>query len=59
MKFRKNSRQWSLLWKTVLALTERIVDDEDMDEAGVGDICRTFDLVDTRMMVSECEGLAS
>ena len=59
MKFRKNSRQWSLLWKTVLALTERIVDDEAMDEAGVGDICRTFDLVDTRMMVSECEGLAS
>ena len=59
MEFRKKSRQWSLLWKTVLALTERIVDDEDMDEAGVGDIRRIFYLVDTRMMVSECEGLAS
>ena len=42
-----------------MALTERIVDDEDMDAAGVGDIRRIFDLVDTRMMVSECEGLAS
>ncbi|KAL1750677.1 hypothetical protein FB107DRAFT_279418 [Schizophyllum commune] len=50
VEFRKKSRQWPLLWKTVLALTERIVDDEDMDEAGVGDIRRTFDLVDTRMM---------
>ncbi|KAL1672553.1 hypothetical protein EV122DRAFT_283845 [Schizophyllum commune] len=50
VKFRKKSRQWSLLWKTVLALTERIVDDEDMDEAVVGDIRRIFDLVDTRMM---------
>ena len=59
MTFRKKSRQWPLLWKTVLALTERIVDDEDMDAAVVGDIRRTFDLVDTRMMVSECEGLAS
>ena len=59
MTFRKKSRQWPLLWKTVLELTERIVDDEDMDAAVVGDIRRTFDLVDTRMMVSECEGLAS
>ena len=59
MKIRKKSRQWPLLWKTVLALAERIVDDEDMDAAVVGDICRIFDLVDTRMMVSEGEGLAS
>ena len=43
----------------MLTLAERIVDDEDMDAAVVGDIRRTFDLVDTRMMVSECEGLAS
>ncbi|KAL1686032.1 hypothetical protein GGG16DRAFT_65093 [Schizophyllum commune] len=50
VKFRKKSRQWSLLWKTVLALTERIVDDEDMGEAVVGHIRRIFDLVDTRMM---------
>ncbi|KAL1700417.1 hypothetical protein EV121DRAFT_214209 [Schizophyllum commune] len=50
VKFRKKSRQWSLLWKTVLALTERIVDDEDMDEAVVVNIRRIFDLVDTRMM---------
>ena len=42
----------------MLALADRIADDQDMDAAVVGDIRRIFDLIDTRMMVSECEGLA-
>ncbi|KAI5836631.1 uncharacterized protein SCHCODRAFT_01194438 [Schizophyllum commune H4-8] len=50
VKLRQRSRQEPLLWKTLLALTGRILDEEDMDETVVGNIRRIFDLVDTRMM---------
>ncbi|KAI5836630.1 uncharacterized protein SCHCODRAFT_02558936 [Schizophyllum commune H4-8] len=50
VRMRQRSRQGPLLWKTLLALTGRVVDEEDMDETVVGNIRRIFDLVDTRMM---------
>ncbi|KAL1712329.1 hypothetical protein EV715DRAFT_278058 [Schizophyllum commune] len=46
---RTSSRQWALLWKALLALTERVLADEDMDEVGLGIMRRIFDLVDARM----------
>ncbi|KAI5836627.1 uncharacterized protein SCHCODRAFT_02646001 [Schizophyllum commune H4-8] len=48
-RLRASSRQWSLLWKTLLALTERVLADEDMDEVVLGNMRRIFDLVDPRM----------
>ncbi|KAL1672555.1 hypothetical protein EV122DRAFT_271503 [Schizophyllum commune] len=48
-RLRTSSRQWTLLWETLLALTERILADEDMDEVALGNMRRIFDLVDPRM----------
>ncbi|KAL1734658.1 hypothetical protein EV714DRAFT_202218 [Schizophyllum commune] len=48
-RLRTSSRQWALLWKALLALTERVLADEDMDEVGLGIMRRIFDLVDARM----------
>ncbi|KAL1659345.1 hypothetical protein GGF50DRAFT_107660 [Schizophyllum commune] len=48
-RLRTSSIQWTLLWKTLLALTERVLADEDMDEVILGNMRRIFDLVDPRM----------
>ncbi|KAI4293809.1 hypothetical protein K525DRAFT_262477 [Schizophyllum commune Loenen D] len=48
-RLRTSSIQWTLLWKTLLALTERVLADEDMDEVVLGNMRRIFDLVDPRM----------